>query len=389
MITGKKNIIVLTGGPSAEHKVSLATGRVIVNSLDKNRYNIKPITITKDGMWLLPPPDTKLIQEGNAQGESLVSLETGKALDQLKSEKSVDVVFIAMHGSFGEDGTIQGFLELAGVPYTGSGVLASALAMNKIKSMELFSFHGLNVPRYIFFSKQEWMTNGETAEKISTLGGSQPKADQPPRPRSAKRGGLAGAKTSGGKNEFALPIIIKPSNCGSSVGVTIVRKLSELHKAIRKAFVHDSMVIAQEYIPGTEVTCAVLDEGGHKKPLALPPTQIIPKNSEFFDYYSKYTPGATEEITPPRLPSATIKKIQDNALKVHQILGCSGMSRTDMIVAGDDVYVLETNTIPGMTETSLYPQAAAAIGISFPELLDKIIQAALNRKQFARLSTQT
>ncbi|MBI4120239.1 MAG: D-alanine--D-alanine ligase [Parcubacteria group bacterium] len=347
----KLNVVILIGGPSAEHDVSLATGRVILNALDKTKYNLTPVTISKDGKWLLPPADKKFLTGNrNKEEKSLVALETGNAIDKLKTERGADVVFIAMHGTYGEDGTVQGFLELVGVPYTGSGVLASALAMDKLKSSELLAFHGLKVPKYINFSNKQWNTDrnkiaAEISEKIS------------------------------------LPCVIKPSNCGSSVGITIVRKIDDLENAVHLAFSYDNTVLAQEYISGAEITCGVLDESGGKEPIALPPTQIIPKKSTFFDYQAKYTPGATEEITPPRLPKNIIKDIQVTALKAHEILGCSGMSRTDMIVSGNNIFVLETNTIPGMTETSLYPQAAAAVGISFPELLDKIIQSAISKKQ--------
>lgn len=307
----KLNILVVSGGPSPEHEVSLKTGQVIAAALDKNKYNVKSLNLPKAGIIF-----------------SDIDL------------KDIEVVFIAMHGKFGEDGTIQGFLELAGVPYTGSGVLASALAMDKLKSAELFSFHGLGAPKYFGFSKKD-MENAQ--EEI--------------------------------KNIFSLPFVVKPRSCGSSVGITIVKKFADFERAALFAFDYDDFALAQEYISGTEVTCAILDEG-NGAPIALPPTQIIPKAAEFFDYDAKYTAGATEEITPPRLPAEIIKKIQDNALLAHKILGCAGLSRTDMIVRGDEIFILETNTIPGMTETSLYPQAASAVGISFPELLDKIIQAA-------------
>lgn len=306
----KINVLVLSGGPSPEYEVSLKTGQVIAAALDKNKYNVKSLNLPKAGIIF-----------------SDINLE------------NIDVVFIAMHGKFGEDGTIQGFLELAGVPYTGSGVLASALAMDKEKSAELFSLHGLKVPKFFSFSQ----INSDIILKI--------------------------------KNNFSLPLVVKPQSCGSSVGITIVKKIGDMEKAINLAFSYDKNIMAQEYISGTEATCAILDEGS-SVPIALPPTQIIPKTAEFFDYEAKYTAGATEEITPPRLSAEIIKKIQENALLAHKVLGCAGLSRTDMIVRGDEIFVLETNTIPGMTETSLYPQAATAVGISFPELLDKIIQAA-------------
>src|SRR3989344_2093819 len=311
----KLNVVVLAGGPSAEHDVSLATAKVILAALDKSKYNLMPVTITKEGKWLLPPAEKKFLGGSEKQNrKNLVVLETGNAINKLKSERGTDVVFIAMHGTYGEDGTVQGFLELAGVPYTGSGVLASALAMDKLKSGELFAFHGLKVPKYMSFFNKQWRREKEkiimeVSEKV------------------------------------LLPCVVKPLNCGSSVGITIVKKIDGLENAMQLAFLYDDTVLAQEYIIGAEVTCAVLDEGGDKEPIALPPIQIIPKESEFFDYYAKYTPGATEEITPPLLRRGVVGRIKDTALAAHKIIGCSGISRTDMIVSDGDIYVLETNKI--------------------------------------------
>jgi len=345
----KRNVIILMGGPSAEHDVSLATGRVIMNALDKNNYNVMPVTITKERKWLLPRKENIfLADDRNKKEKELEAIETGGAIGTLTFGKA-DVVFIAMHGIYGEDGTIQGLLEFTDMPYTGSGVLASALAMDKLKSGKMFAFHGLLIPKYLDFSRDQWHKDKENI--IAEI-----------------------------QEKISFPCVIKPSRCGSSVGVSIVKNVNDMEHAVQSAFLHDTTILVQKYISGMEVTCAVLDEGGGKEPIALPPTQIIPKDSDFFDYHAKYTAGATEEITPPRMHDDIIKKIQEHALRAHTILGCAGMSRTDMIVSGNDIFVLETNTIPGMTETSLYPQAAAAIGISFPELLDKIIQAAINKK---------
>lgn len=333
----KINVAILVGGPSAEHDVSLKTGAVVLNALNKNKYNAIPVTVTKEGKWLLPSDD----------GKELTTLEAGSAIDKLKLKRNADVVFIAMHGTYGEDGTVQGFLELAGIPYTGSGVLASALAMDKLKSSHLFEFHGLKVPDGLGFSAKEWKSDKNKI--ISEI-----------------------------NEKIFLPCVVKPSNCGSSVGITVVKKISDLENAIRLALSYDNTILVQKYVSGAEVTCAVLDEDSDREPIALPPTQIIPRWSEFFDYRAKYIVGGAEEITPARLPAEVIKKIQDTALQAHKIIGCSGMSRTDMIVSDGDIFILEINTIPGMTETSLYPQAAAAVGISFPKLLDKIILSALD-----------
>lgn len=322
----KKRIAVLMGGVSAEHEVSLGSGDMVVRALDKRRYDAYPIVIEKSGKWKLPRARTLCA--------------TGEAIEKIKSEIRADVAFLALHGTHGEDGTIQGLLEFAGIPYTGSGVLASALAMDKVRSSELFSSRGINVPAYVTMVKG-------TAPRL--------------------------------RNSFGFPCVVKPSRCGSSVGVAVVRTPRELVRAVKRAFSYDRVVLVQKYIKGTEVTCGVLDKGGARKPIALPPTEIVPKSSKFFDYRAKYAPGASEEVTPPRLPKRTIAKIQSAALKAHEILGCAGMSRTDMFVAHGEVYVLETNTIPGMTATSLYPQEARAAGISFSRLMDILIRAALTR----------
>lgn len=312
----KIHVVVLAGGPSSEHKVSLRTAEVIMKNLNSERYVITKVIIPKDGVIELP-------------------------------NIRIDVVFIAMHGAWGEDGVIQGFLEAKGIPYTGSGIGASALAMDKIRSLELFSFHGLSVPSFTTISLVEYRKNPDKVIEIILP-------------------------------TFSFPFVVKPSNGGSSVGVSIVYDKESISRALELAFLESNFVLLQDYIKGIETTCAVLDEGV-EKPIALPPTQIIPRNSDFFDYNAKYTPGASEEITPPRLPDTTIASIQSCALRAHAILGCSGMSRSDMIVSNDTIYILETNTIPGMTETSLYPQVARAIGVLFPELLEKILHTALIR----------
>lgn len=348
----KMNIMVLMGGPSDEHEVSLSTGKQILNALDKDKYSISSVTIGKDGKWLLSNQNKLDTQHGDQSSEekSLTTIETGRAIDQMKSSgNKIDVALIAMHGKFGEDGTIQGLLESVGIPYTGSGVLASALAMDKVRSSELFLYHGLLVPEFMHYSKNEWQKDGENI--IQSI-----------------------------KNKFGFPCVIKPTDSGSSVGVTIVKKFENLKSAIELAFEKSNTIMAQEFISGREVTCGVLDFGGDIGEKALTPTEIIPKNSDFFDYKAKYTPGASNDITPPNMEKDIIEKIQAIALKAHTILGCSGMSRTDMMVLGDDIYVLETNTIPGMTPTSLLPQEAQAEGISFPQLLDRIIQSALKKK---------
>lgn len=349
----KINVAVLMGGRTAEHEVSLETGRVIANALDKRKYNVKPIIITKMGKWLIPRGYIGHIEGGDKhfqieymQNPNIVPLSTGMALDKTVEEK-VDVVFVAMHGTLGEDGTVQGLLELADIPYTGSNVLSSSLAMHKMISRQLFQHNGLNVPKSLVFTVWDW--NKSKTGVVSKV-----------------------------KSELGFPCVIKPMELGSSVGISIVKTEVKFEESFLKVLRYSNEVLTEEFLEGPEVTCAILGAVGGEEPIPLVPTQIIPKISEFFDYEAKYTPGGTEEITPPRnMGSDMIRMIQETAIRAHKILNCGGMSRTDMIIRDGSIYVLELNTIPGMTEISLYPQAAKAAGIEFSELLDKIIQIAI------------
>ncbi len=236
---------------------------------------------------------------------------------------------------------MQGLLELLEIPYQGSGVLASALAMNKELSKALYQMAGLKVPNTMAFGRE---IAPSPQEIEATLG---------------------------------LPVVIKPATEGSSIGITLARTLTELEDGLAAAYHYDSQVLVEEFIQGTEITGAVL---GNKTPQALPLVEIIPSSDyTFFDYEAKYQPGASSEICPARLDPELTSKAQRSALTAHTALGCRGYSRTDMIVRGDEIYVLETNTIPGMTATSLFPQAAKAAGIEFPALLDQLISLALEK----------
>jgi len=308
-------VAVLMGGKSPEHEVSLASGREVVRNLDPKKYDALPIIVSRDG--------------------TSFQLNNKKyPLGQL-STVNCQLFFIAMHGPYGEDGTIQGFLELIGVPYTGSGVLASALGMDKISSRKLFTQTGLKIPKYLTLTK---------GQKINTIW----------------------------KN-FTPPIFVKPHNQGSSVGTSKVIKKNQLSKALSKAFSLSHLVLVEEFVDGIEITGAVI---GNEKPKALPLVGIVPKN-EFFDYQAKYNERLCDEIVPARINKFLTRKAQEAALKAYQALGCRGFGRVDMIICGNDVYVLEINTIPGLTPVSLFPKAAQAAGISYPALLDKIIDLAI------------
>jgi len=310
------------GGPSSEHEVSLNTGKEIVKHLDRHKYNIGSIVIPKKGSWFFPKPIASGV-----------------------------IVFIAMHGEFGEDGTVQGLLESRGIPYTGSGILASALGMDKPRQAALFHQAGLKVPEFIVLQKSDWRKN---KKRIA--------ADM-------------------AKN-FSMPCVVKPANRGSSVGVSIVKSGKELAGAIQFAFFYADLVMVQKFIRGREVTCGIV-EGRGGVLLPLPPIEILAKAGKFYDYKSKYSDGGSEHIIPPKnMLKSTIKKIQDAACLTHHVLGCRGMSRTDFILQNNGaLHILEINTLPGMTSTSLLPESARAAGIVFPMLLNLIIKSALRKRR--------
>ncbi|OGN28663.1 MAG: hypothetical protein A3I26_03355 [Candidatus Yanofskybacteria bacterium RIFCSPLOWO2_02_FULL_43_10] len=316
---------VLMGGPSSEHDVSLNTGQNVIENLDKAKYEPVVIKISKTGKWF----------------------SGSKPTTPDKVFKLCDVVFNALHGTFGEDGKIQGILEHSGVKYTGSGIAGSAIAMDKFHSREIFKLAGLNVPRTM----------------------------------KLKRGENYAAQLSFFINKIVkLPVVVKPCSSGSSVGIQIVENVAKLEKAVVAAFKLDKFVLVEEVIKGRELTCGVLDNLNGQQVSALPVTEIIPvKNHKFFNYDAKYKTGHSNEITPAPLDEALTKKVQDIAVRAHQVLGCSGYSRTDMILkqGNGTIYILETNTLPGLTKNSLLPKAAQTAGLTFTQLLDKVIESSL------------
>ncbi len=276
-----------------------------------------------------------------ALGYAYEFFDPAKDLTELtKRAGEFDCAFLVMHGPGGEDGTLQGFLDSIGLSYQGAGVLGSALAMHKGLSKKIYISAGLPVPKGEVFFKEE------PFEKL-----------------------LSFARSLG------YPLVIKPATQGSSIGLSIVKKEEDLKDALEKAFTIDKEVLIEEYLKGREITVGILDE----KP--LPVVEIIPKASETFDYKTKYTPGLAEEVCPAELPEKIAEKAQKYALIAHKSLRLRHYSRTDMIVVGNEVYVLETNTIPGMTETSLLPLSARVAGYSFEELVQKLINLTLKKPQ--------
>ncbi len=313
----KLKIAVLAGGPSYEYEVSLSTAQGVMSHLDSQKYQAQLIIIDKKGNW---------------------------PLDPLEIKKRFDLCFLALHGEYGEDGTIQGLLEAYQIPYTCSGILASALGMDKWQAQKLFSLAGLKVPL-------TFLVNHSTSQKELNYF----------------------------LKKLKFPLVVKPRQVGSSIGVSIVVQKTHLASALREAFRYDEEILLQKYLKGKEVTCGVLDFGTLQSAFPLAPTEIKPQKDFFFNYRAKYTPGATLEITPPQLSKFLIQTIQKQALLAHQTLGCSGMSRSDFILVGKIPWILEINTIPGLTPTSLIPQEAQARGINYSQLLDILITAAQTR----------
>ena len=307
----KLRLALIAGGNSAEREVSLNSGEQVYQALDQSKYDISRYD---------PKDDLERLARDAA---------------------NLDVALVIMHGRGGEDGALQGMLDLLGLPYQGSGVLGSALAMNKELSKMLYQQAGLKVSRALFLNR------GEALD-------------------------LRGIEA-----QLGLPVVIKPVNEGSSIGITKAGTLEELERGLAAAFGHDRRILVEEFLDGVEVTGGVL---GNAELTALPLVEIVPSEQyDFFDYEAKYKPGASREICPARVDEATTRKAQEIALTAHRALHCRGYSRTDMIVRDGDIYVLETNTIPGMTATSLFPQAARAAGLEFPKLLDRLIELALEK----------
>lgn len=344
----KANIIVLMGGKSSEHEISIISGSEVVRNLDIKKYNVLPVIISKDGSkWLsvtkeelFSLPDPLNFKGTNKEVVKINSKSKITSANSIQSSNKNDLVFIAMHGPFGEDGTIQGLLDLVGAKYTGSGVLASAIGMNKIAFRKIMKSENILIPEYVTMGK------GESTSKISRSLGKP-------------------------------PYFVKPIGQGSSVGMSIVRKKIDLKAALDKAFEYDKLAFVDKYIKGREFTCAII---GNDKPIALPVVEIIPKKGEFFDYESKYTESGSEEIAPAKISKALTQKIKEIAIKVYKAVGCEGFSRVDFLLKdGKTPVVLEVNTIPGLTPMSLFPKAAKAAGVSYSNLLDKVIELAFEK----------
>ena len=308
---GKIRLALIAGGVSGEREVSLNGAKGVEKALDPEKY-------------------------------AVVRYDPATDLARIAADApDIDVAFILLHGMHGEDGTMQGFLELLGIPYQGAGVLGSALAMDKNLAKTMYKLHGLPVANWEMASRDDIADPGRLLATVR------------------------------------LPLVIKPVRQGSSIGMSVVREADGLSAALELAFAHDREVMVEEFISGREITVGVI---GNDELDALPLVEIIPDEKyEFFDYEAKYMPGATREVCPAEVSEEIRTKAQAYGVTAHRALQLRGYSRTDMIVSGSDIYILETNTIPGMTPTSLLPQAAAKFGLSFPALLDRLIELAMER----------
>ncbi len=367
-MSGKIRVGVLLGGASAERAISLASGHMIAEHLPRDRYEVvtlDPLALMARNPQLTPAQRDQaraLLAHGhapealaNGKGELPAALKeqvaraaaaaapATEALVPTSGDqgRGIDVAFLALHGRYGEDGTLQGLLDLLGIPYVGSGTLASALAMDKAMAKKVLAAEGLPVAAGTVVERAAFRRDPEGESRRASAA--------------------------------AMPAIVKPVTQGSSVGLSVVETAEGMRAALEKALLHDPRALVEERLAGPEITVGLL---GNRELQALPVIEIVPRDG-LFDYVSKYDPDLTEEICPARIPEATARAAQDLAVRAHRALSCRGLSRTDMIVTARGPVILEVNTLPGMTVNSLLPKAARVAGISFPELLDRLVRLAL------------
>jgi len=352
---------ILFGGRSGEHEISLESAASIMGALDPAKYEVVPIGITREGRWLAGPeaigkgPEEsmrRVLQSGkpvtasvDPTGPQLIPLNSrlpSKRADQTQ----VDVIFPVLHGTFGEDGTVQGLLELAGIPYVGAGVLGSAAGMDKDVMKRLFRDAGLPVAQWLLVLRSEWQEN----------------------PAGIRR---AIAK------QIGYPLFVKPANLGSSVGIRKVHRVAELNAAVENAARYDRKILAEKAVNAREIECAVL---GNDQPQASVPGEVVPVN-EFYDYEAKYLKAGSELIIPARLTATQTRRVRDCAVRAFRAVDCAGMARVDMLMdrKTGKIFVNEINTIPGFTSISMYPKLWEASGIPYRELIDRLVALALER----------
>jgi len=337
-VSERIRVAVVAGGRSSEHEISLASARSVLAALDPARYETTTIAIDREGRWALEPGLQTIADESVTVTQSLPVLADSKPAEALGR---VDVVLPVLHGPFGEDGTVQGLLELAGVPYVGAGVAASALCMDKDLFKAVLRDRGIPVAR------NETLRLGDEI-----------------------------------RNPFGYPVFVKPARLGSSVGITKVASEDGLEDAVVLARRHDEKVLVEEFVDGVEVECGVL---GNDRPEASIPGEIVShgfSGADWYDYSAKYDEGGMDLEIPPRLDQETIARVQELAVQAFVAGECDGMARVDFFVTREgEVLVNELNTIPGFTATSVYAKLFEASGVPYPELVDRLVQLALERHE--------
>ncbi|QCR33984.1 D-alanine--D-alanine ligase [Lysinibacillus sp. SGAir0095] len=344
----KKRVGLLYGGKSAEHEVSLSTATAVSKAIDYDKYEVHPIFITLDGQWLRGPQLTKpvvSIEELQFKSKEISPNNITEFILDNNAQAQFDVVFPLLHGTNGEDGTVQGLLEVLNFPYVGNGVLASAAGMDKVTMKQLFGVAGLKQVPYVHFIRKDW--NQRSEEIIGKC-----------------------------ENELGWPMFVKPANLGSSVGISKATNIEDLVRAIEFAFQYDRKVIVEHGIVAREIEMGVL---GNDDPKVSVAGEIKPM-TDFYDYDSKYKDGSTALIIPAEISSDVESTMRDMAIRAFKILDCSGIVRSDFFVTeNDEVYINEVNTMPGFTPVSMYPLLWQHTNVSYPQLIDNLIELAMER----------
>jgi D-alanine-D-alanine ligase len=387
MVAKKLRVGVLFGGRSGEHEVSLLSAASVLNAIDRNKYDVVPIGISKEGRWLTSGESQKLLSGDGAQGNprhlragdpestpgaavlargdsvivppepkgqhhSLIPFESGVAAEHRPAHQAidVDVIFPVLHGTFGEDGTIQGLLELAGIPYVGAGVLGSAAGMDKDVMKRLFAAAGLPIVKHVTVLRSQWEKEPKKVRKEI-------------------------------ESKLKYPVFVKPANLGSSVGISKARERKELGPATDLAASYDRKIIIEQGVGGKkkarEIECSVL---GNDEPKASVAGEIVPVK-EFYDYAAKYLDEGSELLIPAKLSKKLAKQVQEMAIAAFKAVDCAGLARVDFLLdpTSEKLYLNEINTMPGFTAISMYPKLWAASGLEYPKLIDELIRLALER----------
>lgn len=342
----KTRVAVLYGGRSEEHEVSVVSAQCVLEAIDRDKYDVVPVAITKSGRWMLPATDPAQLTAPKGALPETGDDGIDVTLSTRDSAGGIDVVFPVLHGPYGEDGTVQGLLELAGIPYVGSGVLASALGMDKEMQKRLFEARGIPTPAWMHVHASEWERKPKGVVDLAL-------------------------------EQVGVPCFTKPARLGSSVGVSSCKDRAALERGLQDAFAHDSKALVETAVAGRELECAVL---GNDEPEASVVGEIISAH-EFYDYQAKYVDEASATIVPADIPTEVADKVRRLSIEAFSALDCAGMARVDFFYEEQPgrLYVNEINTIPGFTPISMYPKLWDASGVPYAKLIDRLIELALER----------